>query len=57
MPMRVRTWVALESPAVDVDAVELDLPGDLRAGDHLVHAVEDPQERRLAAARRADRAR
>ena len=41
-------------PAVDVDAVELDPAGDLRARDHLVHPVQHAQERRLAAARRAD---
>ena len=39
---------------VDVLAVEEHLAGQLGAGHRLVHPVEDPQEGRLAAARRPD---
>ena len=39
---------------VDVLAVEQDLAGQRGAGHQLVHAVEEAQERRLAAARRTD---
>ena len=42
------------APAVDVVAVEQDLAVERGAGDQLVHAVEHPQEGRLAAAGRAD---
>ncbi len=35
--------------AVDVDVVQLDLARQLRARHQLVHPVQDPQERRLAA--------
>ena len=42
---------------VDVLAVERDLAADTRAVDRVVHPVEAAQERRLAAARRADQRR
>ena len=49
-----RASVSLRSGVVDVLAVEQHLAGQRGAGHQLVHPVEDPQERRLAAARRAD---
>ena len=54
MPMRMRTCCARMPALVDVVAVEEDLAVERGAGDELVHAVEQAQERRLAAARRAD---
>jgi hypothetical protein len=39
---------------VDIFAVERDRAFDPRRGDGVVHAIEGPQEGRLAAARRAD---
>ena len=39
---------------VDVRTVELDLAGDARGRDRVVHAVQAAQEGRLAAARRTD---
>ena len=42
---------------VDVDTVEPDRSGKGRRGHELVHPIEDPKERRLAAARRADQRR
>ena len=54
MPIRRRTSVGTDAGVVDVVAVEQDLAGQLGAGDHLVHPVEDAQERGLAAPRRAD---
>ena len=51
---RVRTSMGRSPGAVDVDAVEEHRAGQRRARHQLVHAVEDPQERRLAAAGRAD---
>ena len=46
----------LRPPAcvVDVLAVEQDLAVERGAGNELVHAVQQPQERALAAARRTD---
>ena len=54
MPMRVRTCLGPPARLVDVLAVEQDLAVEGGPGDELVHAVEQPQEGRLAAARRAD---
>ena len=54
MPTRMRTCWARMPGRVDVLAVEQDLAVERGAGHELVHAVEQPEERRLAAARRAD---
>src|SRR5690606_551749 len=44
----------VDALVVDILAVERDLAGDAAALDGVVHAVEAAQERRLAAAGRAD---
>src|SRR5262249_10113438 len=44
----------VDAGTVNRIAVELDLAGDLAARDQLVHPVQGPQERRLAAARGSD---
>ena len=54
MPIRRRTSVGRIAAVVEVAAVEQDLAAERGARDELVHAVEDAQEGRLAAARRAD---
>ena len=57
MPMCRRVSTARWPGTVDVEAVELHRAGQLGAGDHLVHPVEDAEEGRLPAARRPDQRR
>ena len=54
MPTRARSCATSWARIVDVLAVERDRAVHARAGDRVVHAIEAAQERRLAAARRAD---
>ena len=54
MPIRMRISLGPRARRVDVLAVEVDLTCQRGARDQLVHAVEEPQEGGLAAARGPD---